>query len=243
MMLEHESEIPTEIKQLSPCNPLDHLRLLWWALAAPQRMTTCQEVYDEKDRRKVGGWLDRTFGLLPSLLLALAWMLGRLPTTETTHTPITYLLVGIGLILVWMLIGWLERREIGCLTIIASVALSIGVMFVMPLVIDEAALGKVGIVAFGVALSVVSGVELGMESDKSISFMSLIGTFLSTSRFVGIVLFSLSFLVRLGVMWVVKRNLRTGSPSWLGWGVSGILMLAYAVLIWISFLGGWRVFV
>ncbi len=240
MTLKRENENPTKIRQLSPWNPLDHLLLLWWVLVTPQQMATCQEVYDEKGKREVGGWLDRTFGLLPSLLLALAWMFGRLPTTETTRTPITYLLIGIGLILAWMLIGWLERREQGCLVIIMISMVSVGVMLGgTSLVVDEAVLGKVGIVAFGAALGVVFGVVSALGARTSISFMGILGAVIASP-----VLYLLPALVMFGVAWwVVKRNLTTDCPSWLGWGVSGILMLAYAVLIWISFLGGWRVFV
>jgi hypothetical protein len=40
----------------------------------------------------------------------------------------------------------------------------------------------------------------------------------------------------------VEESLRTSRLSWLARGAFGALVLAYAFLVWFSFLGGWRVF-
>ncbi len=41
----------------------------------------------------------------------------------------------------------------------------------------------------------------------------------------------------------VGKSLKTGHPSWLARGYYGALVLAHIILVWFSFLGGWRVIV
>lgn len=56
----------------------------------------------------------------------------------------------------------------------------------------------------------------------------------------------MAFVVVGGVAFVVtvsvEESLNTGHPSWPARAAFGALPLAYAFLIWFSFLGGWRVF-
>ena len=70
---------PTTQRRLSPWNPLDHLRLLWWVLVTPQRLKAYRGAFGEKDERRVGRWLVSTLiwlarGAFGALVLAHAFL-------------------------------------------------------------------------------------------------------------------------------------------------------------------------
>ena len=79
---EQELKQPTSQRRLSPWNPLDHLRLLWWVLVTPQRLKAYREAFGEKDDGRVGKWLASTLTWLPLFILTLALGVGTLPSTE-----------------------------------------------------------------------------------------------------------------------------------------------------------------
>ena len=56
-MTEHKPQ-DTIPRRLSPWNPLDHLRLLWWVLVTPQRLVAYREAFGETlSAVWVSGWL------------------------------------------------------------------------------------------------------------------------------------------------------------------------------------------
>ncbi|MCP4536502.1 MAG: hypothetical protein GY832_05090 [Chloroflexi bacterium] len=98
-------------RRLSPWNPLDHLRLLWWVMVTPQQLVAYQEVFGKDDRRRVGKWLFNTLFWLPSLMLTLAMGLETLPYTDDAFSPATYLWMTVGLVVAWVLSGWLGEKK------------------------------------------------------------------------------------------------------------------------------------
>ena len=137
--------------RLSPRNPLDHLRLLWWALAAPQRLRAYREAWGEEDERRTGKWLASTLIWLPLFIPTLALALGALPPTETAYPPTTYPLLAAGLVVAWSLTGWLGDKR--------------GKGGRLPFVLEHllgycAALVIAGVVAHGVGKAVVDGLTV-----------------------------------------------------------------------------------
>jgi hypothetical protein len=91
-------------RRLSPWNPLDHLRLLWWVLVIPQRLMAYREVYGENDEQKVGRWLVVTFVCFAAFVVTLAYVFGTLPHTINSLSLVIYWCVLSGVFLIWALI-------------------------------------------------------------------------------------------------------------------------------------------
>jgi hypothetical protein len=72
---------------LSPWNPLDHLRLLWWVLVTPQQLRAYRKAYGEDAERTMTIWLFSMLVLLPFLILMLL--------SANVSTVIRYSLVAI----------------------------------------------------------------------------------------------------------------------------------------------------
>ncbi|MCP4526367.1 MAG: hypothetical protein GY833_10700 [Aestuariibacter sp.] len=254
-MLERENENPTEMRTLSPWNPLDHLRLQWWVLVTPQRLVAYREVYGENAERSVGKWLVSTLIWLPFFISTLALGLGTMPLAEITYPPAIYLWTGASLILVWALTGWLGERDIDHTSTIKSIAvfLAFAVVGGVPFfVIGDVTFRVIGSVIFGVVLGVVPAIAKSVAG--SIANILILGVSLG-AVFIWIVMpdkndalnnciliASLLRSIDMGLDFVGK-SLKTGDPSWLAQGYYGALVLAYIILVWFSFLGGWRVIV
>jgi hypothetical protein len=96
-------------RPLSPWNPLDHLRLLWWVLVTPQQLKAYRKAYGENAERRVGSWLTSTFAWLPLFILALALGLG---TTASSRPPSTaFLVLSLVLVPIWTLTGWFGKEN------------------------------------------------------------------------------------------------------------------------------------
>ncbi len=102
----------TPSHQLSPWNPLDHLRLLWWMLTAPQQLQAYRDIFGEQDERRVGRWLTSTLIWLPLAVPTLALALGLWPRASNA-LPSTFYVSGlVGLGLAWMFTGWLGNVDV-----------------------------------------------------------------------------------------------------------------------------------
>ncbi len=95
--------------RLSPWNPLDHLRLLWWILVTPQQLASYHEACGKNAERNVSTWLVSTLACLPPFLLTLALGLETLPHTELAPPSIIFLWLSAAVALVWLLSAWLGR--------------------------------------------------------------------------------------------------------------------------------------
>lgn len=139
---------------LSAWNPLDHLRLLWWLLMAPQTLNAYQEQYGKDSVHPVGNWLASTLTWLPIFIPTLALGIGTLPSS----TPAFYQWTSTALILLWLLTGWFGGRKNK-----EEKELLIGVgLFVVGAVGLFVARGIAAEVTAGVAAAVAAGVVLGM---------------------------------------------------------------------------------
>ncbi len=97
------------LKQLSPFNPLDHLRLLWWILVMPQYLKAYKEAFGVKDVERVGKWLVSTLVWLPLWVLALGIGLEAIPSRFWPSE--LYLWISVALSGVWLLTGWLGDAD------------------------------------------------------------------------------------------------------------------------------------
>ncbi|HET91756.1 MAG TPA: hypothetical protein ENN99_13615 [Chloroflexi bacterium] len=102
----------TSPRRLSSRNPLDHLRLLWWMLAAPQQLQAYRDAFEEQDERHVGRWLTSTLIWLPLAIPTLALALEIWPHTPRTLSPTFYVGSLVGLGLAWMFTGWLGTVDV-----------------------------------------------------------------------------------------------------------------------------------
>jgi hypothetical protein len=135
----------TQLRRLSPEDPLDHLRLLWWVLVMPQRLKAHRDTFGEKDERRVGKWLTSTLIWLPLGIPTLALSMGVLPRSADAFPAGFYLGCLSGLVLAWTLTRWLGNIDLA-----DSVA-------------DVAPIGRAGVVALGVVLAIVFGTVLGVS--------------------------------------------------------------------------------
>ena len=128
--------------KLSPWNPLDWMKLLWWVLVMPQQLNAYQQtygVYAKVNVKDIWKWLaTSTLILLPLSLATLAMGMELLPLREEAKYPQSYL-IATGMIV----IAWLVTRAFFALFDEDEDA---KLVFVI-----------VGIMAFLVVLSAVSG--------------------------------------------------------------------------------------
>ncbi|MEE8389756.1 MAG: hypothetical protein V3S14_03035 [Anaerolineae bacterium] len=133
----------TQYHRLSPGDPLDHLRLLWWVLVTPQQLKAYRETFGAKDERRVGKWLASTLIWLPLLIPTLALGLDTLPRGADAFPTVFYWGCLLGLVLAWTLTGW-----VGSIDIADSGA-------------DVAPVGTASVVALGAVLAVAFSVAIG----------------------------------------------------------------------------------
>jgi tetratricopeptide (TPR) repeat protein len=115
-----------------------------------------------------------------------------------------------------------------------SVALSVtfGMTYSMGHVVEDATAFLVAVtVLLGLPLGVMLGGLAGIEA-----FGEEVGGIALSASFV------LAIIVALCVALCMEQSLKIGRPYWLMRGAFGALLLAHAFLVWVSFLGGWRVF-
>lgn len=133
-----------QMHRLSPGDPLDHLRLLWWMLITPHRLKVYRDRFGEEDERRMGRWLASTLIWMPLVIPTLALGLGFLPRGAGAFPTGFYLGGLFGLALAWTLTGWLGNIDL------AESEVSI------------ASLGTTGVAMLGVVLAVVFGVAVGV---------------------------------------------------------------------------------
>ena len=212
-------------RRLSPWNPLDHLRLLWWMLVMPQQLVDYREVYGVEDEIRVRGWLINTLAWLPLFLLALARGLKTLP--QESMLPSTYLWVSAGLVPIWILTGWLVQKK-SPLGSIVSLVVGFVLKFSMASIVGI----FVSLILLFMANTISSSPGISNAVQHSIVYgVIVLATCLVTFP-----------LPERYVVSSVKNSLKTGQPSWLLRGAFVILVLAHICFVWFGFLGGWRVF-
>jgi hypothetical protein len=249
-------------RPLSPWNPLDHLRLLWWVLVTPQQLKAYRAAFGENAERRVGKWLASTLAWLPLFVLTLAMGLGTLPGAETGRLRTADLWTSVGLVLAWMLTGRLGKDS-GCLAgLMLLITAMLSTMFAVSARVLAFDTAVVDVVAFnavgGIKVVLAMGLLFGLAAVAAIiivavvvgdaaHYMAIVAAgYVAMHIVIGRLTFFVAFLLALPTAYflvnVVKKSLKTGHLSWFARGAFGALMLAYTFLIWFSFLGGWQVF-
>ena len=137
-------------QRLSILNPIDYIRVLWWALVMPQKFISYQEQFD-KNQKRVGYWLASTLTwlplLIPSLALGFQWIphatissltFGWISNSNYELSPEIYLRISAGVTGCWLLMGllgnlatkWINLLENVGLLVVAVLLLVVGYMVV-----------------------------------------------------------------------------------------------------------------
>ncbi len=237
-------QVATPTKALSPINPLDYLRLLWWVFNSPQQLQAYRQVFGQEDEKRVGNWLVSTliwWPLLVSLLIL-----------EQSLTKIGMPEIYIGLTVgCWILTGWFKINQNMaislaflmsiCLTVLVSVSVAnlvmagflwlsliVGVAVIMASLIAVIVAGDVAVV---VAVLVSIGVAIGIAVGVALLLSDFMVGLLAGSAAGLIAAIVMEFVANV-VGDAIKNTLKTGIPS-------SLARLAFVLLIitHLSFIG------
>jgi hypothetical protein len=153
-------EFKENTKPLSPWNPVDYLRLLWWSIRTPQRLQDYRQCFGADSLNRVGKWLVSILVWFPLLIPTLALGLGIFAQSDDAWPPDTYLWLSAGLVLAGLFTGWLgdTDRILVTLTLLSlSIVGSVGAAnaVAVGLVVDQLyglVIGGLSAVAFGLAI-------------------------------------------------------------------------------------------
>jgi hypothetical protein len=204
-------------KRLSPLNPLDYLRLLWWVLVKPQQLQAYRNTYGEEDENHVGKWLVSTLTWWPLLMPTLASGLELLMPTADNWPPNAYLWFSVLLIGCWLLTG--KLGNVGEGSVMGNVAFGVvfSVVFILTYVIAI-------VTAFFVAIQL-TNVAFGAAFVLAY-----------------VVTFYTAYVVAVGAAFIIKdavtENLSTGKASLSSRFAFLLLLFGYFFLFWFCFLGG-----
>ncbi|HEC86063.1 MAG: hypothetical protein DRR08_21535 [Candidatus Parabeggiatoa sp. nov. 2] len=213
-------------KRLSPLNPLDHLRLLWWVLVRPQRLQVYRQVFGDEDENRIGKWLVSTLTWWPLLMPTLASGMELLLPSPDNWPPNAYILFCVLLVGCWLLTGRVGNEGEG--SVMGNVAFGVvfsvvfGVTYVVAIV-----------TSFFVAIGVVTGVTFGVSTEVTLGVAFIVAY---------VVAFYVAYVVAVGVAFgmrdTITNSLRTGTPSSVARLAFLLLVAAYLFLIWFCFFGG-----
>ncbi len=236
-------------------NPIDQVRLLGWLFADPARYTAFQSQVGKEKAKKAGLWLTSTLIWLPFLIPMLGIQLGLTPTNKTGAITESFPIWAVVIILGWFLTGFQTSENSGqsiFLRGITAVVIVGGITFSL-------VFGLANIMAGGLALAtaLVVAIILSLEVAANLTFYLvagmvaglIIGLLLDSQDggLFGVVIgfiFAFVFLIfarmARGVALIANRSSRKRTVPG-GMSILLALGIAYSVLIWIYWLGGWRV--
>jgi TIR domain len=246
---------PHDFSAFKPWNPVDQARLLVWLFADPAQYTAFQRQVGKEEARKAGVWLTSTLIWLPFLIPTLGIQLGLTPTNKTGAITESFPIWAIVIVLVWRWTGFqmsensdpsIILRGVTAVVIVGGIAFSLafglanimagGLALVTALIVAvilslEMATG----LTFYLALGIVAGLIIGLLLDSQDG-----GLFGVIIGFIFAFVFLIFARMARGVALVANRSSRKRAVP------GGMFMLlalgtAYAVLIWIYWLGGWGV--
>lgn len=251
---------PKRRLRLSAWNPVDHVRLLWWVSAKPQTLKAIIADEGQDAVRKVGKWLVSTIVWLPILVVCLVvWSTYNFELEEV-------LLTGIGVLVSWLLSGWLGARGArweswlagavglgvaGAATVVLADAVwnhLVGWVAAAPVIVPGLALLLALGMVSGVALVLVQGVAGGTALGALVGVIAgLLFAALGGDLDAGWVVLCLTGgAVGLALTYLVTQfagqGLRTGRPSWPARMLFPLLVLSYAAFAWLAVFDGWQYF-
>jgi len=244
----------TQTKQLlSPLNPLDHLRLLWWTLVMPQQLSNYQQLAEENEK-SVGKWLLSTLIWLSLLMPILALGLELLPHSAKAWGSETYMMLSALLVVCWLLTGWLgDIDNEKAFHLALFMAFCVGSFIAFSIVFGVMG-GMTVAMVIGVAILVVGGVTTAMASIFTVRIVGQVaigmtagvvfglsfGLFpLVASLVAGIVAFGLVVALAGDVEGSIREGVDTGIPSRFARLTFLLLLTSYLFLFAYCFLGGW----
>jgi len=229
-------QVATPTKALSPINPLDYLRLLWWVFNKPQQLQAYRQIFGQEDEKRVGSWLVSTLTWWPLLVSLL--ILEQSPTK--IGMPEIYIGLSVGC---WILTGWFKINQNMaislaflmsiCLTVLVSVSVAnivmagfiwlsvaVGVAVIVASLIAVIVAGDVAVV---VAVLVLIGVTIGMAVGVALLLSDFMAGLMAGSA-AGLIAGIVMEFVANVVGDAIKNTLKTGIPSFLA-------RLAFVLLI------------
>ncbi len=230
------SQPPQVVEHLSVWNPLDYLRLLWWAFVRPQRLKAYEEVYGAEAFTPVGNRLAYTLIFLPLLSLLWGLALGVLPHSDVPWQPQTCAKWAVGISVLWLLLealaDWLGK-------VVEQTVIVFTVFFVLAgIVAGRAAVG----VAVGVAVSLASTAAIVVATGAAdvLAIAVAVGVMVGMTtgaaealagEAVAVVTFVVALIVAMGLTAVVSERVRENVPSL--WALA-LLLLSYLALFFLS---------
>lgn len=176
-------------KRLSPFNPLDHIRLLWWVLVMPQQLQTYRETFGKGDEVRVGNWLVSTLTWGPLLMPALALGLERLPYSSKAWLPEAYLWLSALLVGCWLLTGWLRiNKDIAVVMMVFISGVIAGIttgVVVVGMAVDVTISIAIGI-AVGIAILISSFVAVIVAGDVAVVVAGVVAVGIAVGVAVGV---------------------------------------------------------
>ncbi|MEK8017576.1 MAG: hypothetical protein VSS75_011960 [Candidatus Parabeggiatoa sp.] len=252
-----KAKVSQSFKRLSPINPLDYLRLLWWVLVMPSQLQAYRKSFGKEDEKRVGNWLVSTLTWWPLLIPILALGLELLPHSAKAWLPETYLLLSTLLVGCWLLTGSLRINKDVAVGVAVSVVglVAVGVAVSLVGLVTGLATGglAVGIVCF-IAVSVAGFVAVVVASDIAVVVTGIVSIGVAVGVAVGITVeiagFVVGFIVGAAAGFAagfmvdtvadivgntIENSLNTGSPSWLARQAFLLLLAAHFFLIGLYF--------
>jgi len=103
------------IPRLRVINPLDWVRLLWWALVTPDSLKAYQKAHGKKAHKQVAGALISTLLWSPMVIVMSATVINNLLIRVYVLSPIAPIVMMLATGLMWLitafLIAWLDRAD------------------------------------------------------------------------------------------------------------------------------------
>jgi tetratricopeptide (TPR) repeat protein len=95
---------------LSPWNPLNYLRLLWWTLVSPSKLRALKVPSDKIHEMQISKWLVSTLTWLPLTAFTVALGFEKLLHSTAGLSPLYYLAINLVLICTWLLTSQLRNE-------------------------------------------------------------------------------------------------------------------------------------
>ena len=270
-------------RKLTPWNPIDQFRLLWWLFIAPDRYMAYLSGAGEESTRKTAAWLASTLLWVLPLILILAVELHGFDTlyrSEFAYTlawrdhwykygPAFLFIIPVG----WLLTSWLGCRK-GLLVLATGgiftgvLALAAGYFSISIAKLLESTYvsglvnASLGTIFLALGAGGVAGAIAFVTSCRTAAIISLglalgiaLGSVASATVFTGTSDFHLTLLIGAGILlagfmavltitaYLLRRNQKIQRASFFSKAIPFTMFLAWAIVIGIYLLNGWKVLV
>jgi hypothetical protein len=253
-------------RPLSRTRPADYVNVLKWTFLAPQNIAEYQESDYEPSLRAVGSWLINTICWIPLLIVALSQALATIPEASEAGALLVIVVIGGWFATGWLCetSDDTSTQVVGIIAAVAAAVLSLLMLHNVTLAIAfAAAIGiacGVGIgisdaiatdTMHGVAIGLAGGALLGavfplsarelaeVTSHRGTGFY-LISVFIESGVFAMFLGASLAFAFSERVSSIIDHSLAVERQLSSSRKILITLFAAYAILIWLYLLGGWR---